>query len=240
MPPIAEPPTARFHQMMLKPVKPRHRRQRADDHHPPRAAEQLEIAVDLVADRDGVEDEVEARRRRRICSGSVEMMTSSAPSLRASSPLLGRGGDHGDVRAHRRAELDAHVAKPAEADDRHLGAGADAILAERRVGRDPGAQQGRDAARVHAVGHLADEMVAHDDMVGVAALGDRAVVIVGAVVGLDAALAAEDFPAFEALVARHAAVDHAADRDRVADLVAVTSSPTAVTLPTISWPGITG
>ena len=57
-------------------------------------------------------------------------------------------------------------------------------------------------------------------MVGVAALGDRAVVIVGAVVGLDAALAAEDLPAFQALVALHAAVDHAADRDRVADAVA--------------------
>ena len=70
------------------------------------------------------------------------------------------------------------------------------------------------------VGHLQHEMVADHDMVGVAALADRAVVIIGAVVGLDAALAAEDFPAVEALVASHAAVDHAADRDRVADLVA--------------------
>jgi hypothetical protein len=63
-------------------------------------------------------------------------------------------------------------------------------------------------------------MVADDDMVGVATLADCAVVIVDAVVGLDAALAAEDFPAFQALVALHAAVDHATDRDRVADAVA--------------------
>src|SRR3954452_4603930 len=62
-------------------------------------------------------------------------------------------------------------------------------------------------------------MIAHDDMVGVATLGDRVIVIVGAVVSLDAALAAEDFPAFEALVAFHAAVDHAANRDGVADAV---------------------
>src|SRR5512139_1974235 len=62
-------------------------------------------------------------------------------------------------------------------------------------------------------------MVADDDMVGVAALADRAVVIVLAVVGLDASFATEDFPAFQALVALHAAVDHAADRDRVSDPV---------------------
>ena len=69
-------------------------------------------------------------------------------------------------------------------------------------------------------GTLQHEMVADDDMVGVAALADRPVVIVLAVVGLDAALAAEDFPAFQALVALHAAVDHAADRDRIANAVA--------------------
>jgi len=60
-------------------------------------------------------------------------------------------------------------------------------------------------------------MVAHHDMVGVAALADRLIVAVGAVVGLDTAFAAEHFPPLEALVAGHAAVDHAADRDRVAD-----------------------
>src|SRR5439155_22364143 len=59
-----------------------------------------------------------------------------------------------------------------------------------------------------------------DDVIGVAALADRAVVIIGAVVGLDAAFAAEDLPAFEALVALHAAVDHAADRHDVADAMA--------------------
>jgi citrate lyase beta subunit len=83
-----------------------------------------------------------------------------------------------------------------------------------------GAEQRRDALGVHAVRHLAHEMIADDHMIGVAALADRSVVIVGAVVGLDAALAAEDFPAFQALVALHAAVDHATDRDRVADAVA--------------------
>ena len=62
-------------------------------------------------------------------------------------------------------------------------------------------------------------MVAHDDMVGIAALGDRPVVIIRAVVGLDAALPAEDFPPFQALVAFHAAVGHAADGESIADAV---------------------
>src|SRR5207248_9392974 len=84
----------------------------------------------------------------------------------------------------------------------------------------PGAEQRRDPARVHAGGNLAHEVVANDDVVGVAALADRTVVIVGAVVSLDAALAAEHLPAFEALVALHATVDHAAHSDRVTDAMA--------------------
>src|SRR6478735_7546094 len=46
------------------------------------------------------------------------------------------------------------------------------------------------------------------------------VVPVLTVVRLDAALAAEHFPARKALVTAHATVDHAADRDRVSDPVA--------------------
>ena len=62
-------------------------------------------------------------------------------------------------------------------------------------------------------------MVADHDVVGVAALADGAVMIIGAVVGLDAPLPAEHLPAFQALVAFHATVDHAADCDSVADAV---------------------
>ena len=134
--------------------------------------------------------------------------------------LARRGRDHGDVRAHRGGELHAHVTEPAQADDCDLAGRPHTVLAQRRVGRDAGTQQRRDAARVHSVRNLQAEVVANDDMVGVAALADRVVVIVGAVVRLDAALAAEHLPAGEALVALHAAVDHATDRDRVADAVA--------------------
>ena len=62
MPPIADPPTARFHQMRLAPVKPGIGVSAPTITIRPDAAEQLQIGVDLVADRDGVEDEVEARR----------------------------------------------------------------------------------------------------------------------------------------------------------------------------------
>ena len=133
--------------------------------------------------------------------------------------LARRGRDHGDVRAKRSAELHAHVAEAAETDDRHLCLRSNVVLPKRRIGGDPRAKQRSDAAEVHAFRHLQAEMVAHDDMVGVAALGDRVVVIVRAIVGLDAALAAEDFPAFQALVALHAAVDHAAYGHGVADAV---------------------
>src|SRR6187551_2524215 len=111
------------------------------------------------------------------------------------------------------------MSQAAEADHRHLGAATDLILPQRRIGGDARAQQRRNAAHIHSVRDLEYEMVADDDMVGVAALADRSVVIVGAVVGLDAAFAAKNFPAFEALVAFHAAVDHAADSDGVADAV---------------------
>ena len=65
MPPIAEPPTARFHQMMLKPVKPGIGVSAPTITIRPERPSRLQIAVDLVADRDGVEDEVEAGRGGR-------------------------------------------------------------------------------------------------------------------------------------------------------------------------------
>src|SRR5262249_35776587 len=63
-------------------------------------------------------------------------------------------------------------------------------------------------------------MIADDDMVGVAAFGVLTSVAIRAVVGLRATFAAEDPPAGEALIAFHAAVDHAANRDGVADAMA--------------------
>ncbi len=123
------------------------------------------------------------------------------------------------MRAHRGGQFDPHVAEPAEPDDPDLAAFTDAILAKRRKGGDPGAQQGRDAGHVHAGGYLADEMVADHDMVRIAALGQRSVLLVDPVIGADHPFLAKDFPAVLALLALHATVDHAADRDGVADLM---------------------
>ncbi len=126
-----------------------------------------------------------------------------------------RGRDHRDVSAQSRAQLNPHVTEASEADHRHLRLRSDVVLSKRRVSRDPGAKQRSDATDVHAFGDLEAEVVPDDDMVAVTALGDRVIVIVGAIVGLDTPLAAEDFPAFQALVTFHAAVDHAAYRDGV-------------------------
>src|SRR6185369_4456672 len=76
-----------------------------------------------------------------------------------------------------------------------------------------------DTRFVHPLGYLEHEVIADDDMVGVAALGILAGMAIGAVVGLRATFAAEDLPAFQALITGHAAVDHAADSNHVANAV---------------------
>ena len=81
----------------------------------------------------------------------------------------------------------------------------------------PAHSSGAAASRPMPSGIGADERLAHDDVVGVAAVGGLAVVL-AAVVGRDEALLAELLLAGLALRALAAGVDHAADADPVADL----------------------
>ena len=118
-----------------------------------------------------------------ISSASRETTTSSAPRRRASSVLSGDVVKTTTCGAERVGELDAHVAQPAEADDADLLALADAPVAQRRIGRDAGAEQRRGSGEVEIGGNAQNESLVDDDAVGVAAVGDAAGVLVGGVVG---------------------------------------------------------
>ena len=130
--------------------------------------------------------------------------------------LLQRLGQHGDLGAHGVGDLDGHVAEPAEADDGDLLAGARAPVAQRGVGGDAGAQQRRGDVELDALGDADHEVLGHDDVGGVAALGDGAVAVDGAV-GAGVAGEAVLLLALQAVDALAAGVDHAADADAVAD-----------------------
>ena len=106
--------------------------------------------------------------------------------------------------------------RPADADDGDRAAGAGAPPAQRRVGRDAGAEQRRGDVEVHRVGDAQHEALADDDLLGVAAHRPLAVVALR-VVGADRGLGAEHLHAVLARLALAARVDEAADADAVAD-----------------------
>ena len=123
-----------------------------------------------------------------------------------------------DVRAHRVRDLHRHVAEAAHADHRDALAGPGAPVAQRRVGRDAGAQQRSGGVERDAVGDAQDVVLVRDDLRAVAAVGVGSVVR-AAVVGRDVALQAELLLAGEAVLALAARVDEAPDADAVADRV---------------------
>jgi len=115
-------------------------------------------------------------------------------------------------------DLDGHVPEPAEADDGDLLAGTSTPVVQGRVRGDAGTQQrGRDV-EAEAVEDAKDEAFGDDDVGGVAALGELAV-LAGDAVGADVALDAELLFTCLAVAALAAGVDHAADADPVADCV---------------------
>ena len=87
-------------------------------------------------------------------------------------------------------------------------------MAQRRVGRDSGAQQGRRSVKLETVRNADDEVLVDDDVLGVAAVCDRSVTVDRAV-GLRVAGEAVLLVARQAVLALAAGVDHAADADAV-------------------------
>ena len=89
---------------------------------------------------------------------------------------------------------------------------------ERRPGGDARAEKGRRGGRVEVRGDLQRERLVDDDLLGVAAEGHAAEMLVLAVVGEGRAGRAVLLEALRAVVAGAAAVDEAADRGEVARL----------------------
>ena len=112
------------------------------------------------------------------------------------------------------------MAKTAESDHADAAARADVPGAQRRISGDAGANQRGRRRQIQPVGDAQHKLLAHDETLGVAAVGRFARDPIAIIVGLGVAFAAELLQALAALIAVLAGIDHAPDRDRVADLVA--------------------
>ena len=147
--------------------------------------------------------------------------------------------EHRHVRAHRLGDLHCQVPEPAETDHGDMLARPRLPVAQRRVGRDPGAQQGCGLLELDRVGHAHHEVLVHHDVRRVAAFGDRAVPVDRAV-GLGVAGDAVLLFALQAVLAHAAGVDHAPHADAVAARVGTDLRPDVATTPAISCPGTAG
>src|SRR5699024_1983334 len=112
-----------------------------------------------------VEDEVESA----VVADDAVLLAGGEHPLRPEGARLGflpqSAGEHGDLGAHGRGDLDAHVAEPAEADDGDLLGRPVVLLAgspagQRLIGGDARAQQRGGDVEVEGVGDPADEAFA--------------------------------------------------------------------------------
>ena len=197
-------------------------RREADDGHDAARGEQAQVAVHGDVGADRVEDQVEPAAvvaEEVLVGGRQDPRRAEGEGVLL---LAQRAGEDGDLGAHRRGDLDAHVAEPAEAEDRHaLGAAGDLLAgapaAQRGVGGDAGAQQRGGLVEGDLVRDPQHEALVDDDLLRVAALGDGAVDVLR-VVGADVALEAVLLLVGEALLAGPAGVHEAAHTHAVADL----------------------
>ncbi len=115
-------------------------------------------------------------------------------------------------------------AEAAKADDTDLVALANLEVTKRGIGGDAGAQKRRDGLEIEAFGHVHDETLLDNDLLGIAAEGERAVgfwifvVALAVVIGEGRRFLAILLEVFLAGRAFAAGVDHAADTGPVADL----------------------
>ena len=173
MPPMFEPDRLRRPKIRPKDESDSGFGDTADEREVAVEAEQVDVGVDVVLGRDGVEDEVEAEGvllHLVGVAGDDDFVGTQAECVLL---LAGRRGEDDDVGSERSGELHAHVAQPAETDHADLLALRDARAAHGRVGRDPGTQQRRGSGKVEVGRNAEDEVFIDDDAVGVAAVGDR-------------------------------------------------------------------
>src|SRR5689334_3918147 len=87
--------------------------------------------------------------------------------------------------SQRMPKFQAHVAQSAETDHSDFLSLGDAVLAHRRIGRNPCTEQRRRSGEVQVLWHLQNKSLIDDDAVGVAAASDTSEVFVREVVSQD-------------------------------------------------------
>ncbi|MNT55920.1 hypothetical protein D3C72_1931930 [compost metagenome] len=105
--------------------------QHADQAHGGLTLEQAHVRVGVMADRDGVEQEVEAARVCLHLRGIARDQHFVGAQALGVGTLFRGGGDHHHVRAECLGELHAHVAQATQTDHADLLARADLPVAQR-------------------------------------------------------------------------------------------------------------
>lgn len=187
-------------------------------HHLPHGPQQLQQRHDRVPRRHRVDDAVHgARRGLHLLRVAADQEVVGAQAVQRLLALPQRRADHGDFHPERLAELDGHVAEPAEAHDAEVLPGrVEAVLHHGAVHRDAGAEQRRGAVRGQRVRDAHDVVLVDDDHVGEPALRGRAVVVHA--VGGEHQRGAVVLVPFAAAVAGAARVEKVAHAHRLARL----------------------
>src|SRR6266536_4999361 len=115
------------------------------------------------------------------------------------------------MRSESLRKLHAHVPEAAQANNADLLSLANVPVPQRRICRNPGAQQRRCTGKVQLVGDAQYERLAHHNAVRVSAISDAAENLVLSVIGEGREVNAELLLAGEAIDALSAGTDHTAD-----------------------------
>src|SRR5690606_20570974 len=143
----------------------------------------IEIRIDVMFYRDGIEHEVELPRDGgHLCFiGGYNNMVGA---LALGFGNLGSGAcEDRHFCPHGLGQLDPDMSKSSHPDDADLVARLDAIMLEGGISGDACAQEWCGGLDVDAVGHANHESLADDYLVGITALGQGAIVLVRAAVG---------------------------------------------------------
>ena len=196
-------------------------RRYTQQNHGPFAAQQAQVLVVVVGGGDGVDDEVEVAGQP-LEGGRLGCEAEVLGAELAGVGLLGGGGaEHGDLSPHGGGDFDGHVAQAAEAHHAHLVALLGLPVAQGGIGGDAGAKQGRGCGQVQLGADLQGEGLIHHHARGVAPIGGRHPVHLGAVVAEGGTFLAELLQLPLAAGAGAAAVHHAAHSRQIAHLEAL-------------------
>ena len=132
----------------------------------------LQIGIEIVRRRHGVEDEIEPAgvvRHGVGVSGDADLVRAQTLAI---GDLAGRGSEQDDVGTHGMGDLHPHVTQATQADDTDLLPRTGTPVAQGRVGRDTGTEQGRDTGQILlGMPDAQDKGLLDDDRLRIAAIG---------------------------------------------------------------------